>query len=265
MADQSSNNVYAGQGNKDTSSNNVSASPTIIAAAAAPVVDQLRSVGDLSSGYTFTDTAALQTSYSYNSGTDIHTFVLANVAVGAETNSFLSGANFTGPKYRADLTYADGTAVSAGDAFSMTVFVESLTPGLVRQYCIAVGVAQTPSSTVLGTMRGSGLYAVSTSTGAPGMGGWEENLGTASTVASMIKGVGTCSFTGTPQKYRVGSSFGVMSATAGNVSNRLGGNQWNVADGTQLGLVICVGTNGTIAATGGSISVRLRYAITKLQ
>lgn len=263
MADQSSNNVYAGQGNKDTSSNNVSASPTIIAAAAA--ANQLRSVGDLSSGYTFTDTAALQSSYSYNSGTDIHTFVLANVAVGAETNSFLSGANFTGPKYRASLTYADGTAVSAGDAFSMTVFVESLTPGLVRSYCIAVGVAQTPSSTVLGTMRGSGMYAVSTATGAPGMGGWEENLGTAVTVASMIKGTGTCSFTGTPQKYRVGSSFGVMSATSGNVSNRLGGNQWNVADGTQLGLVICVGTNGTIAATGGSISVRLRYAITKLQ
>ena len=146
MADQSSNNVYAGQGNKDTSSNNVSASPTIIAAAAAS--DQLRSIGDLSSGYTFTDTAALQTSYSYDSGTDIHTFVLANVGVGAETNSFLSGANFTGPKYTAGLTYADGTAVSAGDAFSMTVFVESLTPGLVRSYVIAVGVAQTPTSTV---------------------------------------------------------------------------------------------------------------------
>ena len=257
-----SNNASAGQGNKDTSSNNVSASPTIIAAAAA--ADQLRSVGDLSSGYTFTDTAALQTSYSYNSGTDIHTFVLANVGVGAETNSFLSGANFTGPKYTAGLTYADGTSVSAGDAFSMTVFVESLTPGLVRQYCIAVGVAQTPSSTVLGTMRGSGLYAVSTSTGAPGMGGWEENLGTAVTVASMTKGTGTCSFTGTPQKYRVGSSFGVMAATAGNVSNRLGGNQWNVADGTQLGLVVCVGTNGTVTATGGSISVRLRYVVTKL-
>ena len=262
MADQSSNNVYAGQGNKDTSSNNVSASPTIIAAAAAS--DQLRSIGDLSSGYTFTDTAALQTSYSYNSGTDIHTFVLANVGVGAETNSFLSGANFTGPKYTAGLTYADGTAVSAGDTFSMTVYVESLTPGLVRQYCIAVGVAQTASSTVLGTMRGSGLYAISTSTGAPGMGGWEENLGTAVTVASMTKGVGTCSFTGTPQKYRVGSSFGVMSATAGNVSNRLGGNQWNVADGTQLGLVVCVGTNGSVTATGGSISVRLRYVVTKL-
>ena len=257
-----SNNASAGQGNKDTSSNNVSTAPTIIAAAAA--ADQLRSVGDLSSGYTFTDTAALQTSYSYDSGTDIHTFVLANVGVGAETNSFLSGANFTGPKYTAGLTYADGTSVSAGDAFSMTVFVESLTPGLVRSYVIAVGVAQTPSSTVLGTMRGSGIYAITSSVGTPGVGGWEENLGTASTVASMTKGVGTCSFTGTPQKYRVGSSFGVMSATAGNVSNRLGGNQWNVADGTQLGLVVCVGTNGTVTATGGSISVRLRYALTKL-
>jgi len=231
----------------------------------APASNQLRSIGDLSaSPYAFTDTAALQTSYAYNSGTDIHTFGLASVAVGAETNSFLSGANFTGPKYRAPLTYADGTPVLAGDTFSMTVYAESLTPGLVRQYCIAVGVAQTPSSTVLGTMRGSGLYAVSTSTGAPGMGGWEENIGTAVTVASMTKGVGTCSFSGTPQKFRNGSAFGVMSATTGNVSNRLGGGQWNVADSAQLSLVVCVGTNGTVTATGGSISVRLRYVVTKL-
>jgi hypothetical protein len=227
-------------------------------------INPLRSVGDLSSGYTFTDTAALQTSYSYNSGTDTHTFGLATVAVGAETNSFLSGANFTGPKYRAGLTYADGTPVLAGDAFSMTVYIENLTPGLVRSYCIAVGVAQTPSSTVLGTMRGSGIYAITSAVGTPGVGGWEENLGTAVTVASMTKGLGTCSFTGTPQKYRVGSSFGVMSATSGNVSNRLGGGQFNVADATQLGLVVCIGSNGTIATTGGSISVRLRYSLTKL-
>jgi hypothetical protein len=230
----------------------------------APAPPVLRSIGDLSSGYTFSDTAGLLSSYSYNSGTDTHTFDLATVAVGAETNSFLSGANFTGPKYRAGLTYADGSPVLAGDAFSMTVFVENLTPGLVRSYCIAVGVAQTPSSTVLGTMRGSGIYALSTAVGTPGVGGWEENLGTASTVASMTKGIGTCSFLGTPQKYRVGSSFGVMSAASGSVSNRLGGGQFNVADATQLGLIILVGTNGTVAATGGAISVRLRYAITKL-
>jgi hypothetical protein len=234
--------------------------------AGATSLDPLRSIGDLSaSPYVFTDTAALQTSYAYNSGTDIHTFGLATVAVGAETNSFLSGANFTGPKYRAPLTYADGTPVLAGDSFSMTVYVESLLPGLVRQYCIAVGAAMTPSSTSLGTLRGSGLYAISTSTGAPGMGGWEENFGTATTVASMTKGVGTCSFSGTPQKFRNGSSFGVMSATTGNVSNRLGGGTWNlVADNAQLSLVVCVGTNGTVTATGGSISVRLRYALTKL-
>jgi hypothetical protein len=258
---QSSNNVRADSGNSVTKSNNVSAAQTTVTSTA---VNPLRSVGDLSSGYTFTDTAALQNSYSYNSGTDVHTFDLATIAVGAETNSFLSGTNFTGPKYRAPLTYADGTAVLAGDAFSMTVYVENLTPGLVRSYVIAVGVAQTPSSTVLGTMRGSGIYAITSAVGTPGVGGWEENLGTASTVASMTKGIGTCSFTGTPQKYRVGSSFGVMSATSGNVSNRLGGGQWNVADATQLGLVVLVGSNGTVATTGGSISVRLRYALTKL-
>ena len=233
-------------------------------AAASPSSPQLRSIGDLGVGYTLTDTAGLLSSYAYNSGTDVHTFTLNNVAVGAETNSFISGANFTGPKWRAGLTYADGTPVLAGDAFSMTVYVESLTPGLVRSYVIAVGVAQTPSSTVLGTMRGSGIYAISTSVGTPGVGGWEENLGTASTVLSMTKGIGTCSFLGTPMKYRVGSAFGVMAATQGNMSNRLGGGQFSVADANQLGLVVLVGTNGTVAATGGAISVRLRYALTKL-
>lgn len=262
---QESNNVYAGIGNGDTSSNNVSAAPTISGGAAPAPVAPLRSIGDLSVGYIFTDTAGLQTSYSYNSGTDIHTFGLNSVAVANETNSFLSGPNFTGPKYRAALTYADGTPVLAGEAFSLSVVIENLLPGAVRQYCIAVGVAQTPSSTSLGTLRGSGLYAVSTSTGAPGMGGWEENLGSAVTIASMIKGTGACSFSGTPQKFRNGSAFGVMSATAGQVGNRLGGNTWILAaDNAQLGLVVCVGTNGTVTATGGSISVRLRYAITKL-
>jgi hypothetical protein len=232
--------------------------------AAAPATAELRSIGDLAAGYTFSDTAALLSSYSYDAGTDIHTFTLAAVAVGAETNSFLSGANFTGPKWRAGLTYSNGSPVLAGDAFSMTVFVEALTPGLVRSYAIAVGVAQTPSSTVLGTMRGSGIYAVVTSVGTPGVGGWEENLGTASTVLSMTKGIGTCSFLGTPQKYRVGSAFGVMAAAAGNVSSRAGGGQFNVVDGAQLGLVVLVGTNGTVAATGGAISVRLRYSLTKL-
>ena len=232
--------------------------------AAAPATAELLSIGDLAAGYTFSDTAALLSSYSYDAGTDIHTFTLAAVAVGAETNSFLSGANFTGPKWRAALTYADGTPVLAGDTFSMTVYVENLTPGLVRSYAIAVGVAQTPSSTVLGTMRGSGIYAVSTSVGTPGAGGWEENIGTAATTASMVKGVGTCSFTGSPQKFRVGSSFGVMSASTGSVSNRLGGGQWNVSDSAQLGLVILVGTNGTVIATGGAISVRLRYSLVKL-
>jgi hypothetical protein len=229
-----------------------------------PSVNPLRTIGDLSTGYTFTDTAGLLVSYSYDSGTDIHTFDLNSVAVANETNTFLSGPNFTGPKYRAPLTYADGTPVLAGEAFSLAVVVENLTPGLVRQYCIAVGCAQTPSSTALGTMRGSGLYAVSTSTGAPGIGGWEENIGTAVTVASMIKGTGAASFSGTPQKFRNGSAFGVMSATSGNTNSRLGGGTWNVADSAQLGLVVCVGTNGNVTATGGVISVRLRYAITKI-
>lgn len=225
----------------------------------------LRSLGDLNGGgYAFTDTAALLSGYSYDAGTDIHTFTVATVGVGAETNTFLAGANFTGPKWRAGLTYDDGSPVLAGDTFVFSLLVENLTPGLVRQYTIAVGAAQTPSSTVLGTMRGSGLYAISTSTGAPGVGGWEESLGTSVTVASMIDGAGSATFLGSPTKYRAGSTFAVTAAAFGNVGQRTGGGSFSVADSAQLGLVVLVGTNGTVAATGGSISVRLRYSITKL-
>lgn len=223
----------------------------------------LRSVGDLSSGYTFTDTASLQTSYAYDSGTDIHSFELATIGVGAETNSFLSGSNFTGPKYHIGLTYADGTAVLAGDRFSFTVVVDSPNIGLTRSYCVGLGVCQTPSSTVLGTMRASGLFAISSAAGVPGFGGFEENFSAAASVASMTSAIGSANFAGAPLKYRNGSSFGVMSAVSGNVNTRAGGGTWNVADGNQLGLAVMVGSNGTVTTTGGTFSLRLRYIVAK--
>jgi hypothetical protein len=231
---------------------------------AAPAAAQLRSIGDLAAGYTFSDTAALLSSYSYNAGTDVHTFTLATVAVGAETNSFLSGPNFTGPKWHQPMTYADGQPVLAGDVFSIAVYLTDLTPGLVRQYTVAVATVQTPASTVIGTMRPSGVYAVSTSTGAPGMGGFEDNLGSAVTTALMTKAASTTVFLGSPTKYRGGSSFAVTSAAAGNVGNRIGGGSFSVADSAQLNLAVMIGTNGTVTATGGAISMRLRYALTKL-
>jgi hypothetical protein len=96
------------------------------------------------------------------------------------------------------------------------------------------------------------------------MGGFEDNLGSAVTTALMTKAASTTVFLGSPTKYRGGSSFAVTSAAAGNVGNRIGGGSFSVADSAQLNLAVMIGTNGTVTATGGAISMRLRYALTKL-
>jgi hypothetical protein len=269
MADQESNNVYAGIGNKDTSSNNVSAAPTTIASTPA-VIPQIQSLGDLNGGsYTFTDTAAVAlSSYSYNSANDIHTFNVNTIGVASETYSIISGANFTGPKWRKPLTYADGSPVLAGDTFTLSVTIDQISPGLARQYLVCTSVIQSGGSTVLGTLRGSGVYCLTSSVGTPGIGGWgADNLGAVASVASMVRGVGTAAFSGGPTNtmYKSGVMMAAYSAApGGSVNSRLDGGQWNIATTAQLSLGIFLSTNGTVTTTAGAFSMRIKYIVSKL-
>ena len=262
----SSNNASAGMGNTLTKSNNVSSAPEVVAIASAT---GMRSLGDLNGGgYTFSDTAGVAlNSYVYTSATDTHTFNLNTIAVANETYSLLSGANFTSPKWRAPLTYADGTPVLIGDAFSFNVRMDNMSVGAARQYAIVLAVVESASSTVIGTLHPSGIYALTTTVGTPGMGVIADNLGAAATVASLVSGSGSTVFRGGTAlntAVKAGGAVAVRSATTVASNIRADGATWTGAMSTQLALALMVSTNGTVTTTGGQFDVRIKYNVTKL-
>jgi hypothetical protein len=228
----------------------------------------VRSLGNLNGGgYTFSDTAGVAlSSYSYDVATDTHTFNTNTIGVANETYSLISGANFTSPKWRAPLTYADGTPVLAGDAFSMDVRFDNVSVGASRQYLVAVAVVESASSTVIGTLRPSGVYCITTSVGTPGVGIVADNLGAAATVASLISGVGTVAFTGgaAGTLVKAGGACAVRSAASAASNTRGDGNTWASAATSQLSLAVLLSTNGTVTTTGGVFAMRAKYSLTKL-
>jgi hypothetical protein len=229
----------------------------------------VRSLGDLNGGgYTFSDTAAVAlSSYAYDSATDTHTFNVNTISVANETYSLLSGANFTSPKWRQALTYADGTSVLVGDAFSLDVRFDNVSVGAARSYLVAVAVVESASSTVIGTLRPSGVYCITTSVGTPGVGIVADNLGAAGTVASMVSGCGTTIFSGGTAVGSCGKGGGsciARSASTVSTNTRGDGNTWASASTSQLALAIMLSTNGTVTTTGGVLSMRIKFAVTKL-
>jgi hypothetical protein len=234
-----------------------------------PPVNPVRSLGNLNGGgYTFSDTAGVAlSSYSYDSGTDTHTFNVNTIAVANETYSLLSGANFTSPKWRAPLTYSDGTSVLVGDAFSLDVRFDNVSVGTARSYLLAVAVVESASSTVIGTMRPSGVYCITTSVGTPGVGIVADNLGAAGTVASMVSGSGTTVFSGGSAVGSCGKGGGACiarSASTVSTNTRGDGNTWASAAATQLALAVMLSTNGTVTTTGGAFAMRVKFNVTKL-
>ena len=263
----SSNNASAGMGNTLTKSNNVSAAPDIVSVGS--TTPYLRSLGDLNGGtYNFTDTAGVAlSSYSYNSGTDTHTFNVNTIGVANETYSLISGTNFTSPKWRKALTYADGSPVLVGDAFSFDVVIDNMSVGAARQYLIAVCVVESASSTVIGNMRPSGVYGLTTTVGTPGVGVVADNLGAAATIAGFVSGGGSTLFGGGTTIggcVKAGGSSYVRSATLASQNIRQDGNTWASTAATQLALAVMVSTNGTVTTTGGTFSLRIKFGCQKL-
>lgn len=233
------------------------------------ISDDSRSLGNLNGGgYTFSDTAGVAlSSYSYDSGTDTHTFNLNSIAVANETYSLLSGPNFTSPKWRAPLTYADGSPVLIGDAFTFSVRMDNMSVGAARQYAIVLAVVESASSTVIGTLHPSGIYALTTTVGTPGMGVIADNLGAAATIPGFVSGSGSTVFSGGTAlntAVKAGGAVAVRSATSASINIRSDGATWTGAMSTQLSLAVMVSTNGTVPTTGGAFSVRIKYKVTKM-
>ena len=226
----------------------------------------MQTFGNLNGGdYTFTDTAGVAlSSYSYDSGTDTHTFNTNTIGVANETYSLISGANFTSPKWHKLLTYEDGTPVLAGDAFTFSVRVDNVSIGTARSYIVAAAVIENPTSTVIGTMKPSGIYVLANVTGDPGAGLVADNFGASATVSSMLSGAGSTTFTGSPTKIKAGGAVSVISSTGGGGNSRNDGNSWSVATTQQLSIGVFLSTNGTLATTAGAFSMRIKYTVTKL-
>jgi hypothetical protein len=227
----------------------------------------LREVGDLNGGgYTFTDTFPTLSSYSFNSTTKVHTFNVNTVAVANEASSYVSGTTFTGAKWAAALTYADGSPVLQGDSFAYTVSFEDLTVGATRGYIFCLGLSQSGTSTSLGTINGTGGYCGMTAAGTAVIGGWTINSSNSNSLTGTWKrGVVSCNFSGAPTLLNSGLAWVATNTTVNGASGtRSSMGQWNLTPTSPLFFCFMVGTLGTATATGGTVTMKIKYAVTKL-
>jgi len=257
----SSNNVFAAIGNISTRSNNASADPYVVRSLPTGVV--WRSVGDLGSGYTFSDPNALLSSYSYNSGTDEHTFTTVNVNPAVADYAINSGTNFTGPRWYRNLTDAANVTMNTDDRFIMMVrFSNTSFGGGILQWGIYCGAAQVPTSTVLLTMQANGLWSGVTGAGTPNAGAHAVNVASTVSLASATSIRGSMIFGGLPFREKTGPTALITSATSQDSILRADSAAWT-ATGIP-GLFICLTTLGTVIATGGTITTKIEYAILRM-
>ncbi len=230
-------------------------------AAAAPAGFTYNQITDFSS-FTFSDPNSLVTSYSVTGG--LHSVGLATLAVSNVDYNAGSGANFTGARWYFPLTYADGSAVQAGDTFVFTTKITDFSVGAARNWNLIFGVVQNATSTVLTTMDGLGTTAGTTGVGTPLTGTWRRNVIGTSSLAGGITIYGQSMFGGLPGKAKVGASAIIQSASAGSPTQGLDANTLSVADNTQMYGVILTSTLGTVTTTGGTIDFKLFYNVSKL-
>ena len=223
-------------------------------------------VTDLSAApFTASDPNALVTSYSF-AGQE-HSFTLVTVNPAVADYAVNSGTDFTGPRWHTGLVDAAGVPVRAQDRFVLNVrFRDFDTASLARQWGIMIGVAQNGTSTVLSTMGFCGHWFGLTGVGTPNLSAGFSGSGTFTTV-SLANGVNancTGLFGGLPGKLRVGNMASIFSASASDDVLRADGAAWSVADATQLRLFIGATTLGNVTTTGGTLKMKMDYAITRL-
>ena len=254
---QESNNVYAGIGNGDTKSNNVSAAPTI-SGGAAPAPTWIN-IGDLTP-LTFSDPAAVLTSYAFNAGD--HEFTMTTQLANANF-ALNSTANFTGPRWSGPLVDGLGQPVLAGDKFLMMVQLTDLDPGASRQWAAAWGVAKVPASTITSAIQPNVIWGGSTGVGTPNGGVGILNFASTASVGSATIVSGNLQFAGSPQRLMVGGSVEISSPTTTGVAQRTGGTAFAGAAGDPLQLFVAVTSLGAVATTAGLLKMKARYQIVR--
>lgn len=258
---QQSNNVFAGMGNPATRSNNISAAQVLVGSLPTGIV--WRSVGDLSSGYTFSDPNALLSSYSYNSGTDEHTFNVVTVNPAVADYAINSAPNFTGPRWYRDLTDATGALLNTDNRFIMLVKFSNISfAGGITQWGAYCGAIQVPSSTVLLTMQSNGIWSGVTGAGTPNAGAHAVNVASTVSLANATSIRGSMIFGGLPFREKTGPTVLITSATGQDSVLRADGAAWTAS--ATPSLFICLTTLGTVVTTAGSITAKIEYAVLRM-
>ena len=254
---QESNNVFAGIGNSNTSSNNVSAAQMVVGGSGAVVDSSPVVIGDLTP-LTFSDPAAVLTSYAFV--VDEHQF---NMTTQLATSDYAlnSGGNFTGPRWSQALVDSAGVPVLAGDRFTMIISISDLDVGLSKAWCVAWGVAKIPASTVTNTIAPAFIWAGSTGVATPNGGIGFNNFATTSSLASATKVNGCMLFGGIPGRSIAGGTFIIQSAASTANNNRLGTSTWAGSDIDPLQIFVAVSSLGAVATTAGLIKMKASYTI----
>jgi len=257
---QQSNNISAKAGNANTRSNNSSASPTLMGGTSTEI--EWRSVGNLSSGYTFSDPNSLLSSYSYNSSTELHTFNLVTVNPAVADYAINSAPNFTGPRWYRDLLDAGGSQVDADDRFNFFIRFSSFSvSGGLLQWGAYCGVSASPASTVLLTMQNNGQWMGVTGAGTPNTCVHTLNVASTVSLASATSARSLFMFGGLPIRRRVGGVVQITSAVSQDSVVRTDNS--NFAGSGGLSLWLGCTTLGTVVTTGGSLSCKIDYAVVR--
>jgi len=215
------------------------------------------------------------TAYSYDSVNKIHSFTTSDLTYSNADWSLGGGANFTGPRWYTPMTYNDGTPVLIGDQFSFSVSIDNLTKdanltGMI--YALDFFNAEYINSyfdrSYLSYMKPAGFYASINTSGAMGFGTHISN----NTLFGLQSGNAYISGAGT-----IVTSPGSVKSTRPTICLTSSGYDSNNVTSTRdyyfpssselgkpLSLGLFVGTHGSVAATGGTASMRINYSIGKL-
>lgn len=217
-------------------------------------------LGDLSSGFTFSDPNSLVSSYSFAAG--VHSFGLVTVNPAVGNYALNSAPNFTGPRWTQPLFDGVGQPVLAGDSFVLLTRFSGLNLGTSTGWAVFLGTASDAGSTVLNTMQPIGSWIGSTGVGTPNAGVHNVTLATTVSLAGADRAQSSTQFSGATGKTTAGQVV-IKSGAASNFTNRLGLASLGVSDLTQLNLAICPTTLGAITTVAGTIDVSIDYAVVR--
>lgn len=214
--------------------------------------------------------------YSYDAATKIHSFTCKTITVGDTAYAINNGAEFIGPKWYKPATYSDGSPVMIGDSFSFTVRMENVTKDAnMANYLIALDLFEWPfmndafDQFKLNYQRSIGFCAVLAGGSTKGFGTHANNNSTVvntSANAELIDAVGTVVTPGGAQNSSR-PSWSIYWSGNYNVRNTTTNTVYHTASTYtgQLYLGLLISTNGAVATTGGTSTMKISYSIGKLK